>query len=256
MEETSMDSVESTESTESQEQSYDAGYKEDYSVPTTEETPEVEPEQDYSQEEINSAMLDYLKENFDLPDKFKDVGSLINSYKHLESKMGSLKGAPDTYEIDADIYDNYSEDMLGELSNVAREMGLDNDGMNKMLAAASRQQTMEANAKWEMEKHSLGKFADEEISQAQQFLSANYSPDIANELTGMVQTAAQFRALKAAVMGNRPSTPAANTQAQSTVSEESVNKMLFAKDEHGNNRMETDSNYANKVMGMMHQIHG
>lgn len=234
--------------------SYDSDYKDDYSVPT-EATPEEIAEQNVPEktsEQLKDEMFAYVKENYEVPDKFKDIGSLINSYKHLEGKMGSMKGAPETYQINDDIYDSFSEDMLGSLTDTAREMGLDNDGMNKMLQAASKQATLEADANWEMEKHKLGQYADEELSDAVSYLNANFTPEVSEQLQGMVSTAAQFKALKEAVMSsNKQSAPAQNQNQPVQQSDSDIQKMLFAKDEFGNLKMETDSQYAAKVNGMM-----
>lgn len=247
-------SVESTEAEapQTEDNSYDSDYAEDYSVPT-EDTEEVAvAEEEPSEEDMEASMLKYLQENYEMPEKFKDVGSLINSYKHLEGKMGNLKGAPETYEIDEEIFDNFSEDMLGSLTDTAREMGIDNEGMNKMLAIAAEQSALEADANWEMEKHKLGQYADEELASAKQYLNANFTPEIADTLQGMVSTAEEFRALKTAVMdANKSSQVAPNQQSTTETSDSDIQKMLFAKDEFGNLRMESDSAYAKKVNGMM-----
>ena len=110
--------------------SYDMDYKDDFEVPTEdteEEAAEAEAEE-YSQEDINEAMMEYIRDNYELPDKFKDVESLINSYNHLEGKMGSLKGAPDQYEINDDIFNAYGEATLdpeeGIFPRVAYEYGV------------------------------------------------------------------------------------------------------------------------------------
>jgi len=241
-------------STETTEEPYDAGYADDYSVPT-ENTAEEQAEAnipELSDEDMADNMMTYLKENYEMPDKFKDVGALINSYKHLEGKMGNMKGAPEVYQIDEKIFDSYSQDMLGSLTDTAREMGLDNDGMNKMLAAANKQSTLEADAKWEMEKHKLGQYADEELSDASAYLNANFTPEMSETLMGMVTTAEQFKALKTAVMSaNKPAQPASNQASNTESSDADIQKMLFATDDFGNLKMETDGAYQKKVNAMM-----
>ena len=251
---TGIETTESVDTSTTEPEAYDAGYTDDYSVPT--ENTDVEQAEanipELSDEQMAETMMDYLKENYEMPDKFKDVGALINSYKHLEGKMGNMKGAPDMYQIDDKVFDNYSEDMLGTLTNAAREMGLDNDGMNKMLAAANKQSVLEADAKWEMEKHKLGQYADEELSDAVSYLNANFTPEISETLQSMVSTAEQFKALKSAVMNsNKPAQPASNQASTTASSDSDIQKMLFATDDFGNLRMETDSQYAKKVNGMM-----
>ena len=238
--------------------SYDQDYKDDYSVNaegTQDDNQDTEPE-DYSNEDINSAMMDYLRENYEMPDKFQDVEGLINSYKHLEGKMGNMKGAPEQYELEANVFDNYDEGVLESVVGVATEMGLDNDGLNKILGAAMDAQNTQSEASWEMEKGKLGNNADQQIANALQRLDANYPPEISEQIQSMVQTADQFRALETIMSAGQSSAPAQSTQGNTQPSDGDINKMLFAKDEYGNSRMETDSQYAQKVNNMMNSQWG
>ena len=233
--------------------SYDQDYKDDFSVNaegTQDDNQDTEPE-DYSNEDINSAMMDYLRENYEMPDKFQDVEGLINSYKHLEGKMGNMKGAPEQYELEANVFDNYDEGVLESVVGVATEMGLDNDGLNKILGAAMDAQNTQSEASWEMEKGKLGNNADQQIANALQRLDANYPPEISEQIQSMVQTADQFRALETIMSAGQQSAPAQSTQGNTQPSDGDINKMLFAKDEYGNSRMETDPAYEAKVRNMM-----
>jgi len=250
---------EGSEGSEGQEDnSYDMDYKDDFEVPTEdteEEAAEAEAEE-YSQEDINEAMMEYIRDNYELPDKFKDVESLINSYNHLEGKMGSLKGAPDQYEINDDIFNAYGEATLDGIVPVAQEMGIDNDGLNKLLSAAKQAQTQEQDANWEMEKHKLGDNADAQITNAMQQLSATFTPEISEQIQGMVQTAADFRALQTIINhGTSQSTPAPAQSADTGMNDSKLNDMLYAKDSYGNLKMESDSNYASKVKNMMKEYY-
>lgn len=234
--------------------SYDNDYKDDYSVNTEGSEQESKDEaEEYSEEDVNSAMMDYLRENFDMPDKFQDVGAMINSYKHLEGKMGNMKGAPEQYELEESVFDNYDESVLESVVGVASEMGLDNDGLNKILDAAMTATNTNAEANWEMEKGKLGSNAEQQIANALQRLDANFAPEISEQIQSMVQTADQFRALETIMSAGQSSTPAQNTQANVQPSDGDINKMLFAKDQYGNSKMETDSAYAQKVQAMMQQ---
>lgn len=255
MEDTGIESVD-TGSDVIEDNSYDSDYKDDFSVPTEDDGSEpIEDTTDYSDEDLNNAMMEYIKENYEIPEKFKDIGALINSYKHLESKMGGLKGAPETYEIDEAIFDNYSESVLSGVVEEAHKLGLDNDGLNALLGKASAAQAQETAAKWEMEKHKMGQNADREIADAMQMINANFAPEVAETLQSMVQTADQFYALRDLIQSNIGGVkPATNVNVQPAVTSENINSMLFAKDSAGNLRMETDSAYNRKVMSMMEQL--
>jgi len=237
-----------------QDNSFDNDYKDDFSIDTqatAEEIANPEDNQDYSDEDVNEAMMDYLRENYDMPDKFQDVESLISSYKHLEGKMGQMKGAPDTYELEADVFDGYDEGILEGVVGTAREMGLSNDGLNQLLSSAMKSQSKTQEANWEMEKHKMGVNADREISDALQTLNAQYSPEISETIQGMIQTADQFYALRDLMNGSRPSAPAQTQRTAQPTTDADISKMLFAKDDFGNLKMESDSQYAAKVNGMM-----
>lgn len=231
-----------------------------YSVPTVDpEGTEPEETEEIDYDSLHQMMTEYMREKFELPEKFKDVGSLINSYKHLESRLGSLKGAPEVYEIDGKVVDTFEPDLLNDIVSIGKEMGIDNDGMNKLLAKAAETQTKINDAKWEMELHKLGPNAREEVARDIQYLNANFAPEMAKTLQSMVQTADQYRALQSLIMDHRMGSraaPAANTSANAPITQETIDKMLFAKDSFGNLRMETDSAYQQKVMSMMNQLNG
>ena len=237
-------------------------YTEDnFDVPTGENEYDkfVEDDQEYDPEALNDMMMEYMRENYEIPDKFKDIGSLINSYKHLESRMGSMKGAPETYELDEQIFDAFDTDMLQDVTSIAREMGIDNDGVNALLGKALEAQNRIAEANWEMELNKLGPNAREQVAKDIQYLNANFSPEMAETLQGMVQTADQYQALQSLIMDHRMGgnpAPAAATPSQAPVTQAQIDSMLFAKDEFGNLKMETDSAYQQKVMGMMNSLHG
>ena len=109
-----------------------------------------------------------------------------------------------------------------------------------------------------MELNKLGPNAREEVSRDLQYLNANFAPEMASTIQSMVKTADQYRALQSLIMDHRiggsPS-PAANTPSQAPMTQASLDQMLYAKDDFGNLKMETDSAYASKVMNMMNQFY-
>lgn len=235
--------------------SFDADYKDDFEVPT--DGSEEEEFEDYSQEEINDAMMDYIKENYEMPDKFKDVESLINSYKHLESKMGNMKGSPDTYELDDNIIDGMDEGILDSIVPAAAELGIDNDGLNTILHAAMQGQQSVKEANWVQEKGKLGIDADAQINNALGKLNANFPPEVSEAVQGMIQTAEDFKALQAIMdFGMQQSAPTSSAPVEASMSDEKLTSMLHATDSYGNLKMETDSQYASKVNGIMKQFWG
>lgn len=244
--------------------SYGDYKQDDFSVPTEPGNPldkkvdEINADESVDLDSLNQMMTEYMRENFDLPDKFKDIGSLINSYKHLETRLGGMKGAPAVYELDEHVFNAYDKDMLQEVTSLARDIGIDNDGVNKLLGRAAEVQNRIEQANWEMELNKLGPNAREEVSRDLQYLNANFTPEMASTIQSMVKTADQYRALQSLIMDHRiggsPS-PAANTPSQAPMTQASLDQMLYAKDDFGNLKMETDSAYASKVMNMMNQFY-
>ena len=80
--------------------SYGDYKQDDFSVPTEPGNPldkkvdEIKADESVDLDSLNKMMTEYMRENFDLPDKFKDIGSLINSYKHLETRLAVVKTIP------------------------------------------------------------------------------------------------------------------------------------------------------------------
>jgi len=250
--------------TETTDTSYDADIKNDFEVPTEgsleedqllDDVRKEEETEDQTHNEIKEAMMEYLKENYELPDKFKDVESLINSYKHLESKLGSLKGAPEEYEINEDVYENFGEEVLEGIVPVAKEMGLDNDGLNKLLDTAMKSQELAQQARWNIEKQKLGPNPDDVIADALARLNSTFDPEISQTIQGMVQTAEEFNALKTILDRVQPSQPA-QEPSKTEYSEEDIQGMLFAKDDFGNLKVEVDPEYERKVKRLMNQVWG
>lgn len=242
-------------STETDDVSYEDYKENNFDIPTQddgEDGTDIEETEEYSEDDINAAMMEYLQENFEMPDKFKDVGALISSYKHLEGKMGSVTGAPETYEIEEGVFENYSDTVLEGITKTARDLGLNNDGLNKLLNSAMASDGQEKAVQWEMEKQKMGVNAEAELRDSLQYLNANYSPEISETIQGMIQTSEQFYAMRDIIKGNQSSAPASNQSQQSTgQSDSDIQKMLFAKDSNGNIRMEMDSEYAAKVNQLM-----
>jgi len=256
------DTTESTESTESYGEGdtvptqddgmhNNYGMDDDYSVNTEGSAEDNQDTDEFNQEDFDASLNDYMRENYELPEKFKDVGAMIESYKHLEGKMGNMKGAPETYELEDSVFDNYSEAVLTDVVDAAQKMGIDNDGLNQLLGSAQNAQAKEQEANWEMEKHKMGQNADREIADALQELNGRFSPEISETIQGMIQTADQFYALRDIMQGGKSSQPAHGTQPAQAMTDEKINEMLFAKDQWGSSKMETDQEYANKVNNIM-----
>lgn len=252
--------TENNENTESYENTLDIHSDQtenDFEVPMTEDG-------DFDYENMTEEQLDTLieeldqykdedgdsdeKSEYELPEKFKDVESLVKSYKMLESKVGNFKGAPETYEIDG--VDMESE-MMTELSKTAKELNMSNEAFSKFVTKHNEIQSQLNEIQIEKEMTALGPNAETRINNINNYIDNNMAPDIAEAIRGMATSSEAVRAIEAMIANSRPSGPA--TTATQAPAPQDINSLLNEKDAYGNLRMETDSAFNEKVMKLMHE---
>jgi len=231
--------------------------KDDFDIPLTEDG---EYDFDNMTESQIESLLEKLdaeiedepeEEGFQLPEKFKDVESLVKSYQMLESKVGNFKGAPEEYSIEG--VDMNSE-VMQELSKTAKELNMSNEAFSKFVTKHQevQEQMNEINMSKEMD--ALGPNAETRIANINSYLDNNLAPDIAEAIRGMATSSESVRAIEALIANARPSGPAmAPTQAPAP---QDINALLNEKDAYGGLRMETDSAFHDKVMALMQQQWG
>ena len=253
---TETESTESTESTEPQSQETNLEqYNEvpDEGTVNVEDAPKVEDETtDMDFDSMTDEQLDALLEELDtdketegpeLPDKFNNVDDLVKSYKMLESKIGSFKGAPDEYNIEGV---DMESPMMDGLARTAKDLNMSNEAFNEFVGKfeSIKSDMTELNMREEMNK--LGAHADTRIENLNRQIDTTMTPNQAETLRNMATSADNIAVIEQLLQG-RQSTPTAMQTSVSAPSDSDIQNMLFAKDDNGRLKMETDAAYADKV---------
>jgi hypothetical protein len=190
---------------------------------------------------------------YELPSKFKDVNDLIKSYQMLEGKIGNFKGAPEQYEIEgADMNDP----LINDLTETARELNMSNEALNTMINKVNESHELLEESRIQEEMQSLGPNAESRINNINNFIETNLSPHQAEVLQSMATSADNISVIESMIQMARPSGPTTVQPSVSAPSDSDLQEMMYAKDEYGNLKMETDSKYADKVNKLMSNMWG
>ena len=255
--ETQESTVESTESNETeapQEENLEQ-YNEvpDEGEVNVEDAPKVEEQEtDFDFDSLSEEQLDELladlevpeeKEGPELPDKFNNVDDLVKSYKMLESKIGSFKGAPDEYTMED--HDMESPVMSG-LADTAKELNMSNEAFNQFVGKYESIRSDMNDLEMREEMGKLGKNAEGRINSLNQQIDANMNEHQAEVLRNMATSADNIAVIEQLLQG-RQSTPTTMQTSSNAPTDSEIQAMLFAKNENGQLKMEVDSAYADKV---------
>ncbi len=194
-----------------------------------------------------------------VPEKFWDaekgetrVDDVLKSYGELEGRFGSFTGAPeDDYKVELSdelkeqgVEINADDPVLQEAMKLGKEMGLNQDGFNKFVEI----QAMAAIANQKAEQEavtadiaSLGDNADRRLNNLNQWASKNLPTELQEGFKDAAVSADAVKAIEQLVSMTRSAPVQANEAAAApSISKEEVQTMQFAKDEHGNRKLQTD----------------
>ena len=188
-------------------------------------------------------------------------------YAELQKKFGSFTGAPDEYElsISEDAAEHISMDDLAndpiynDYRDIAKELGLNNEGFNRLAELYIKGQLADIEAvdsvrKAEMEQ--LGKDADRRLENIQDWARANLSAEDNESLMDSLTTAGSVRAVESLIAKTRNAPQQQDTQPAPSIDSGKLREMMLAKDEYGNRKMTSDKEYAAKVNKMYEQLYG
>lgn len=213
------------------------------------------------------------------PEKFWDAESssirtdaVLKSYGELESKFGSFTGAPDEYGFNAneDMTAKFEElgleittegDPLYDAAlQMAKDTGMNQEGFDKLANLYLMTQLGDVQAAKDQnaaEMANLGDRAEARIGNLKSWGENNLSPELYQAFTDTVTNAASVQVFEhlIAQTRNAPVSDSAAQQAPSINASE-VQEMQFAKDEHGNRRINTDPAFKAEYQRKLHQLHG
>lgn len=187
-------------------------------------------------------------------DKYKTVSEQAKAYTELESKFGSFTGAPEDYALELSeslqeqgVQIDDDDPILAEAKEFAKNSNMSQKGFNEMVELYSITKIAEAQALEQSKQDeikALGNNAQTRLNNLSAWASANLSEDLVEGFQQMTATAASVKALEH-MIGLTRSAPLSSADLQSAggVTEEEVKSMLFAKDEFGNRKINTDPSF-------------
>ena len=214
-----------------------------------------------------------------VPEKFWDAETnairtddVLKSYGELEKRFGSFTGAPEEYGF------NVSEDMTAKFEELgleistegdplyeaalemAKETGMNQEGFDRLANLYLMTQLGDieaAKANTAQEMANLGEKAEVRINNLRAWGENNLSPELYQAFTDTVTNAQSVQVFEhlIAQTRNAPVSDVSATQAPS-ISAKEVNDMQFAKDEHGNRRINTDPAFKAEYQQKLKQLHG
>lgn len=190
------------------------------------------------------------KPEYTLPDKFNNVDDLAKSYKMLEAKMGNFKGAPETYDIDGV---DMSDPVVSGLVDTARELNMSNEALGSMMNKFNSVQEQMEEHDFRGEMASLGANASTRINNINNFIDNSMNPHQGEILRSMATSADSISAIESLIQMARPSGPTASTSIPqySAPTDQEIQAMMYAKDDYGGLKMETDVDYNKKIHEIM-----
>ena len=207
--------------------------------------------------------------------KYKSVAEQAKAYPELEKRFGSFTGAPKEYAVpeaselakDIDLPEgvdfNLSPDdpLLKTFSEQAREMGINQEGFNKLVGLYVQQQvndyaaTMTSAAE---QKQLLGANADERLENITKWAQANMDNELYQKLEESLTTAAAVEVVEHLINKSRntPLPNAADVTPRPAMTKADYDEAMGKKDEKGNLLFFTDPAYRAKVEQMGKQLFG
>ena len=194
------------------------------------------------------------------------IAEQAKAYNELSGKFGSFTGSPDDFSInlsndltEAGIALNADDPMVEQAMAFAKESNMNQEGFDKMIGLYAMQQLAEEKAQVEYRDEQLNSLdnADNRIKNINEFISKNFDAETVQGIQGFATNVESIKALEQLIArtGNKP-LEANNSNNNSGVTAEEVRTMQFAKDQHGNRRIQTDPAFRAEYKKKMEQIHG
>ena len=188
------------------------------------------------------------------------------AYGELQKKFGSFTGAPEAYELglSEEIGEKFNTEELADdpiyndFQEIAKEMGINNDGFNKLAELYIKGQLADLEAAdqvREQEMKALGSNADRRLGNIQDWAKANLDADGQEGLAAALTTAGAVQAVEKLIAKTRNAPQVQETPAAPSIDHGKLREMMTAKDEYGNPKM-NDPAYKAKVNKLYDQLFG
>jgi hypothetical protein len=189
------------------------------------------------------------------------------SYSELQSKFGSFTGAPEEYEAliseeltEAGVELVADDPMLEKAFELGKELNMSQEGMSKLINMYAEIQLAENKAYEEQRAENmkqLGNNAAARIEGINKWIDANLDNETAQGLRGIATTAEGIKAIEQLISKTKsaPVAPQDSTPVPSVTPQE-VQAMQFAKDEHGNRKINTDPEFKKEYQRKRDALYG
>lgn len=201
-------------------------------------------------------------------DKYNSVADQAKAYKDLESRFGSFTGAPEEFkvpELNEELtklgIEIAADDPIFEKAvEFAKASNMNQEGFNQMVELYAMQQAAEMQQVEQIradEMKALGDNAESRINNLSAWANANLPPDLIPGFNEMAQTAEAVKAMERLVAMTR-SAPLAGEGAQAATGPTSadVKAMLFATDEHGRRKIDSDPAFKAEYLRLRDKVWG
>lgn len=179
------------------------------------------------------------------------------AYKELQSKFGAFTGAPEEYELilseemseKVDLEEFKDDPILEEARVISKEMGINNEGFNKLTELYLKGQLADIKALESVkaeEMKALGPKAEARLNNVDAWSSHNLDAETHEKLKGVLTSAGAVEAVEALIAKTRNAPQVTETQQAEEISSAKLREMQTAKDEFGRPKM-LDPEYRRKV---------
>ena len=188
------------------------------------------------------------------------------AYTELQKRFGSFTGAPEEYELglSEEISENFNAEDLADdpiyndYKEIAKEMGINQEGFNKLAELYVRGQLAEIkafDAVREQEMKALGNNAERRLGNIQDWAKANLDAEAQEGLAAALTTAGAVQAVEKLIAKTRNAPQAQDTPAAPSIDHAKLREMMTARDEFGQPKM-NDPAYKAKVNKLYGQLFG
>jgi hypothetical protein len=128
-----------------------------------------------------------------MPSKYKKASDVGKAYSELEKRLGSFTGAPETYDLSSLEIDS-NQHMIKEITAVAKELNMSQEGLQKFLGRISTAQETEAQVHLEEQVKQLGKDGEHMLVEFKNWTKDYLKPEEREVVTEWVRSADDLKA--------------------------------------------------------------
>lgn len=230
---------------------------------------EQQSDENNEQQQNDNSKPDWLLDKYHAGGKSIEEATAeqAKAYTELSSKFGAFTGAPEEYEIvlsdelkDMGISIDKGDPMVEAAFKFAKDSNMNQEKFNEMLDFYTMQSVAEQKADIEYKEQqmkALGENAGDRVTGIKQWADKNLDAESVTALEGMVNSVESVKAIEQLIsMTRAKSINIDESSAASSNNAEELRSMQFAKDEHGNRKINIDPEFRKRYEKMKIDVHG